>query len=190
MTDPPRKKRPRPPTPEEVVVERQQSRRNGFIALGVLSVLMPTLFFINLVRDKHRQDEEMGLVPMKTLPTESRRATNILDNDEDLTVTPSVAKPSRRDVAFSIGSVLPDARACFKGGAQSVQATWQVNPDGSATDVTQVRATGDGGHEDRPEEVFGCVASAVKQAHVAPFDGRPVRVTYTFRFAPLSPGQR
>ena len=50
MTDPPRKKRPKPPTPEEMAIERQQTRRNGFIALGVLSVLMPTLFFINLVR--------------------------------------------------------------------------------------------------------------------------------------------
>ncbi len=190
MTDPPRKKRPRPPTPEEVVVERQQSRRNGFIALVVLSVLMPTLFFINLMRDRHRQDQETGLVPMKTLPTESKRATNILDNDEDLTVTPAVAKPSRHDVAFSIGSVLADARACFKTGPQSVQATWQVNPDGSAADVTQNPIPAPADAADRAEEVFACIAATVKQAHVAPFDGAPVHVTYTFRSTPVSPGPR
>ena len=185
MTDePPRKKRPRPPTPEEMVVERAQTRRNGFIALGVLSVLMPALFFVNLMRDRHRHAEEMGLVPARSLPTESRHATGVLDNDDELIVVPAVVKPSRHDVAFSIGSVLGDARACLGANTHGVQVTWQVNPDGAATAVTQSTIATDAGvRADPTEAAFACVAAAVKQARVAPFEGTPVRVTYTFRSA-------
>lgn len=181
MSDAPvRKKRPRPPTPEEMVAERRETRRNGFIALGVLSVLLPTLFVVNLVREKHRRDEEMGFSPAKMLPTENKGTTKVLDNEDDLEVRPSVVKPSRHDVAFSIGSVLGDAKGCFTSATPTtVQATWQVNPDGSATDVSRPPSTAyESAHID---EVFACVALAVKQARVAPFEGAPVHVTYTFR---------
>jgi hypothetical protein len=187
--DPPRKKRPRPPTPEEMEAEKASTRRNGFIVFAVLCVVMPTLFLINLVREKHRHDEEMGLVPTKMVTAEANRATKVLDNEDDLLITPAVTKPSRHDVAFSIGSVLGDTKACFKAGIQGVQATWQVNPDGSATDVKRPRASSLGpapGAAD--EEALACVTAAVKQARVAPFEGAPVHVTYTFRArAPSSP---
>lgn len=181
MSDAPvRKKRPTPPTPEQMVLERRETRRNGFIALGVLSVLLPTLFVVNLVREKHRRDEEMGFSPAKLLPSEDKGATKVLDNEDDLEIRPAVVKPSRHDVAFSIGSVLGDARACFTAATpSSVEATWQVNPDGSATDVS--RPPSAAYESANVDKVFACVALAVKQAHVAPFDGAPVHVTYTFR---------
>lgn len=182
--DPPRKKRPKPPTPEQMAAERASSRRNGFIVFAVLCVIMPTLFIINLLRDRNRQ---MAMMP-STVPSASASSVaspkvdaRVLDNEDELTVTPVLSRPSPHDVAFSIGSVLADARACLRGGTQSVQVTWQVNPDGSATDV---KPRADGGSE----EGFACVAAAVKQARVAPFEmpagGGPLRVTYTFRAAP------
>ena len=194
--DPPRKKRPRPPTPAEMEVERAQTRRNGFIALGVLSVLMPALFFINLLRERHRHEEEMGLVPADTLSPEGgvRAAPHsaplpVLHDEDELAITPEgVVKPSHHDVAFSIGSVLNEASACLALDTAGVRLSWQVNPDGSATDVISE------GHRDAGWADAGvsateleCLVRNVTKARVAPFDGRPVHVAYTFRNAGKKP---
>ena len=195
--DPPRKKRPKPPTPEQMEAERKETRRNGFIALGVLSVLMPTLFFINLMRERHRHDEELGLVALPVSALHKVPVPDVpavLDNEGELLLTPAGSvKPSRHDVAFSIGAVLPDARACMAhvpAGAMTV--AWSVYPDGSAKDVTRATATDAAPRDARANgssetsetsetAAFGCLEAAVKRTSVAPFDGAPISVRYTFR---------
>jgi hypothetical protein len=187
MSEPVRKKRPRPPTPEEMEAERGTTRRNGFIALGVLSLLMPALFFVNLVRERHRHDEELGLVPASPgagahAHGPGPSAAAVLDNADELEVTPhATVKPSRHDVAFSIGAILADARRCLGDAAPFVRATWQVNPDGSATDFARASGTDAADAGDGDAKAVACVKENVGKARVAPFDGAPVRVAYTFR---------
>jgi len=168
---PARKKRPRPPTPEEMEKERASSKRNGYIVFAVLCVIMPTLFIVNLLRDRNRQQEMMPSTVQST--TSSHAATKVLDNEDELTVTPVLARPSPHDVAFSIGAVRGDAKKCLTGGIQSVQVTWRVNPDGSASDVTLASDAGN--------QAFACVAAAVKQARVAPYEGAAMQISYIFR---------
>ena len=178
-----RKKRPRPPTTEEVLAERAVTRRQGIKVFGVLCVIMPALFFINLLREKHRHDEEMGLTSAAAAAMETGER-RVLDNEEELTILPKTAvKPSHHDVAFAIGSILSDARECLGNGGP-IDATWVFTPDGYASDM---RPT-DG--EESPEndaaerkKAFACVAATVKRAHVSPFAGEPIRVVYTFRRA-------
>jgi hypothetical protein len=168
---PARKKRPRPPTPEEMEKERASGKRNGYVVFAVLCVIMPTLFIVNLVRDRNRQQESMGMMPSTVSSTTA--ATKVLDNEEELSVSPALSRPSPHDVAFSIGAVRADAKKCLTGGVQSVQVRWQVNPDGSASDVTLLADAGN--------QAFACVAAAVKQARVAPYDGAALQISYIFR---------
>jgi hypothetical protein len=169
-------------------VERAQTRKNGFIALGVLSVLMPTLFFVNLYRDRHRHEEGMEMMPSTagsgagssdasaSVRQPASSLLPVLENEDELTITPIVTKPSRHDVAFSIGAVRAEARRCL-GAVTRMELGWQVNPDGSASDIQALVDAG------APEQTkaFLCVKESLKTARVSPFEGAAVHVTYTLR---------
>ena len=158
-----------------VDAERKQARKTGFIVLGVLCVLMPTLWVVATLR-QHAAATDGAL---KTAQTEKERAGAVEYQNEIVIVPANAARPTRHDVAFSIGAILKEAKACMEGFTGTAFVSWQVNPDGSASEIQFI--TPPNGLNAGPLLENSCLPETVAKARVAPFDGAPVRVTYPFR---------
>jgi hypothetical protein len=115
----------------------------------------------------------------------------VIEYENEIVFTPTPAspaqRPTRHDVAFSIGAVLKEAKACMEGIGATAFVSWQVNPDGSASDV---RYDPPPNGLDVGVVIGPCLLEVVKKTRVAPYDGQPVRVRYPFRNLPTAEQMR